>query len=84
LRSLRGFYTSYDRNNLFLGVRGFMRPGDFNARVLLLVDGHRLNDNVYGGGSVVSLKFSEEQPQILRLRLPQKARQTLLRMTILW
>jgi hypothetical protein len=40
---------------------------------------------VYATGSgVVSLKFVEEQPQVLRLRLPQKARQTSLRMTILW
>jgi iron complex outermembrane receptor protein len=52
LRSLRGFYTSYDRNNLFLGVRGFMRPGDYNSRVLLLVNGHRLNDNVYEGAAI--------------------------------
>ena len=52
LRSLRGFYTSYNRSNLYLGVRGFMRPGDFNARELLLVNGHRLNDNIYGGAAI--------------------------------
>jgi hypothetical protein len=34
------------------------------------------------GPGVVNLKFMEEQPQILRLRLPQKTRQTSLRMTI--
>jgi hypothetical protein len=33
--------------------------------------------------NVLSLKLVEEQPQILRLRLPQKARQTPLRTTIL-
>ncbi len=47
LRSVRGFYTSYDRNYASLGVRGFGRPGDYNSRVLLLLDGHRLNDNIY-------------------------------------
>jgi len=52
LRSLRGFYTSYDRKTLFLGVRGFMRPGDNNSRVLLLVNGHRLNDEVYDGAAI--------------------------------
>jgi len=47
LASVTGFFTTYDRNYLRLGVRGFNRPGDFNSRVLLLVDGHRLNDNLY-------------------------------------
>lgn len=47
LRSVRGFYATNDRNYSYIGVRGFARPGDYNTRVLLLVDGHRLNDNVY-------------------------------------
>jgi iron complex outermembrane receptor protein len=47
LRSVRGFFTSYDRNYEYLGVRGFGRSGDYNSRVLLLVDGYRLNDPVY-------------------------------------
>lgn len=47
LRSVPGFYTTYDRNYTYLGVRGFGRPGDYNGRVLLLVDGHRSNDVVY-------------------------------------
>lgn len=49
LNAVRGFYVTYDRNYSYLGVRGFGRPTDFNNRVLLLVDGHRLNDNVYDG-----------------------------------
>ena len=47
LRSVRGFYTTYDRNYAYVGMRGFGRPGDYNTRVLLLVDGHRLNDPIY-------------------------------------
>ncbi len=47
LQSVRGFFVTYDRNYSSLGVRGFARPGDYNTRILLLVDGHRLNDNVY-------------------------------------
>ena len=47
LRSVRGFYTTYDRNYAYVGMRGFARPGDYNTRVLLLVDGHRLNDDIF-------------------------------------
>ena len=47
LRTMQGFFVTYDRNYSSVGVRGFARPGDYNTRVLLLVDGHRLNDNVY-------------------------------------
>lgn len=46
LRDVPGFYITYDRNYDYVGVRGFDRPGDYNSRILLLVDGHRINDNV--------------------------------------
>ncbi len=47
IQSVPGFFTTYDRNYAYIGVRGFGRPGDYNSRVLLLVDGARLNDSVY-------------------------------------
>ncbi len=47
LQGVTGFFITYDRNYNHIGVRGFNPPGDFNSRVLLLVDGHRLNDNLY-------------------------------------
>ena len=47
LNSVVGLYTTYDRNYSYLGVRGFGIPGDYNTRVLLLLDGVRVNDNVY-------------------------------------
>ena len=47
LNSVRGLYVTYDRNYSYLGIRGFNRPGDYSSRVLVLVDGHRLNENIF-------------------------------------
>jgi len=47
LRTLPGFYVSNDRNYSYVGVRGFSRPGDWNSRVLLLLNGLRTNENVF-------------------------------------
>lgn len=47
LASLRGFFHTNDRNYTYLGVRGFGLPSDYNTRVLLMIDGHRFNDNIY-------------------------------------
>lgn len=47
LNSIPGLYSSYDRNYSYLGVRGFGLAGDYNTRILMLLDGKRVNDNVY-------------------------------------
>src|SRR3954466_4512929 len=52
LRGVRGLYVSDDRNFSLLGARGFAKPGDYNSRILLLVNGHRVNDNVFGQAEI--------------------------------
>ncbi|WP_161993185.1 TonB-dependent receptor plug domain-containing protein [Lacisediminimonas profundi] len=52
LRTLPGLSVNYDRNYSYLGARGFLRPGDYNTRFLLLVDGQRTNDAVYEQASI--------------------------------
>jgi iron complex outermembrane receptor protein len=47
LRSVKSFYVTSDRNYSYVGGRGFGRPGDYNSRILLLIDGHRTNENIY-------------------------------------
>ena len=55
LGSVQGFNISYDRNYSFVGVRG-VSLGDFNDRILLLVDGHRVN-NDYNDGAFIDTAF---------------------------
>ena len=48
LQWARGFYVSYDRNYTYLGEGGLLRPGDYNNKILLTIDGHTMNGAVYG------------------------------------
>jgi len=47
ISSLKGFYNTDDKNYGYIGSRGFGLPSDYNTKMLLLIDGHRYNDNVY-------------------------------------
>lgn len=52
LRSIAGLHISSDHVYDYLGVRGIRRAGDYNAPVLLLIDGRRQNDNVYEAAAI--------------------------------
>jgi len=45
-RSVTGFYVRNHGNYSTLGVRGFAPPNESNGRILLLVNGHAVNDNI--------------------------------------
>ncbi|OIR17565.1 colicin I receptor precursor [mine drainage metagenome] len=47
LNSLPGMYSTYDRQYSYIGTRGLGVPGDYNSRVLLTINGNRVNDTVY-------------------------------------
>lgn len=66
LNGIRGIYITYDRYYHYVGVRGFARPGDYNGRILLLLDGHRLNDGVYDQAAI-GTDFPLEVDQIERV-----------------
>jgi len=51
LESVQGFHVSYDRNYAIVGVRG-VSLGDFNSRILLLINGHRVNNNLTDGAFI--------------------------------
>ena len=52
LRGVRGMDVTYDRNYSYLGARGFNPPGGFSNRILMLVDGYRVNDVVYDSAPI--------------------------------
>lgn len=68
LRSVPGFYINYDRNYYYLGTRGFRRPGDYDTRVLVLIDGHRLNENV-GDSPLFGTQFPLDVELIERVEI---------------
>lgn len=52
LRSVRGLYVNYDRAYSFVGLRGINRPGDYGGPILLMVDGHRINEPIYDSAMI--------------------------------
>lgn len=47
LAAVRGLNVRHDRKYHTLGNRGFLKTGDYNSRVLVTLDGRRMNDNIY-------------------------------------
>ena len=68
LRGVRGMYVVDDRNYSLIGTRGFALPGDYNSRMLLLVNGHRVNDNVFGQAEV-GAEFGLDPAMIERVEI---------------
>lgn len=52
IRSVAGFYTAYDRNYTYIGVHGYQQPEDYSGRVLLLLNCHRMNDEICGRAAI--------------------------------
>ncbi|MEP7312781.1 MAG: TonB-dependent receptor [Pseudomonadota bacterium] len=52
LSTLPGLHITYDRQIRQLGTRGFGLPGDFTTRVLVLINGNRVNEPTYDSGLV--------------------------------
>jgi outer membrane receptor for ferrienterochelin and colicins len=51
LESVPGFYNSYDRNYDYVGVSG-VNLGNANDRILLLVNGHRINNDLNDSAAI--------------------------------
>jgi outer membrane receptor for ferrienterochelin and colicins len=68
LQSVRGLYTTYDRDYATLGVRGFSSPGIYNSRVLVLSDGHVMNESSLGQG-YIGHDFDADLSDVLRIEV---------------
>ncbi|MFO1498140.1 MAG: TonB-dependent receptor [Verrucomicrobiota bacterium] len=48
IQDVRGMSISSDRIYPYIGARGVNRPGDFGGRILMAINGHRINEPIYG------------------------------------
>jgi outer membrane receptor for ferrienterochelin and colicin len=68
LSGVRGFFLSDDRNYTYVGVRGFSPPGDLNNRILILWDGHSMND-VWAGQGYAAHDLSVDLDEVERIEV---------------
>jgi outer membrane receptor protein involved in Fe transport len=68
LQAVRGFFLADDRVYTYVGVRGFQPPGDLNTRVLVLWDGHPIND-VWAGQAYTARDLEGDLSSVDRIEV---------------
>jgi outer membrane receptor protein involved in Fe transport len=68
LRGVKGFFATNERTYDVLGLRGFSPPGDLNNRVLVLYDGHAMND-VWAGQAYVGRENDIDLSDVERIEV---------------
>jgi iron complex outermembrane receptor protein len=68
LASLPGFHTTHDRQYTYVGTRGLGIPDDYNTRLLITLNGNRLNEPTYDS-VMVGNEFPLDQDLIERIEV---------------
>ena len=68
IASLPGFYSYYPLDYRLIGVRGFCRQGEWNNRILFLVDGHTLNSD-FDGSALLEDDFGVDLESVERIEI---------------
>ncbi|MFN7135242.1 MAG: PEGA domain-containing protein, partial [Myxococcales bacterium] len=68
LRWVRGMFLNNDRTYDFIGVRGFSPPGDLNNRILILYDGHPMND-IFAGQAYLGRENNIDLQEVERIEV---------------
>ncbi len=50
LRTVPGFFITNNRTYDNTGIRGFDQSADYNGRMLVMIDGNRMNETIYDSG----------------------------------
>ena len=69
LNHVRGFYVTYDHTYQEAGVSGFLIPGDYSTRVLIMVNGHNMTDNIFDSASYYGEDFPVDMSLVDRIEI---------------
>jgi len=69
LNSVNGFYFTNDQTYYYPGVRGFSLPGDYGTRLLVMINGHLMQDNILNGNSYFGQDFPLDMQSVKRIEV---------------
>jgi iron complex outermembrane receptor protein len=68
LASIRGFFNHDDGIYEGIGIRGFYTEGDYGSRILVLLDGHKINESMTGSAAL-DREFPQDIDLIQRVEI---------------
>lgn len=77
INHVRGFYVTWDHTYQEAGTAGYSIPGDWSTRILVLVDGHNMTDNVFGSASYFDEDFVIDMTLVDRIEIVRGASSSL-------